>query len=315
MRRMPWFFLGLTVLFLHEGRALAEAPFIEGDWWLKVRGDDKGALLLTFSNQVSGTFDVSGSWQTLATGEPFRISVGQALSIDSKGHIFGVLSIEDLSGTPLGTLQIQSGSLKNRNKKESKRRLKLKGLLLLGGSPPIAVSMSGGLLLTSLPTLTGRTVEGKVKGSGLRSRFYDFSVSEDEILNFPFFQLTGEGPVSLDGLETSVTMQGQFIRDPGRSVFGSFSSPELGDGVLTGKLYPKKRGPRANFHIQADRDFRLKGSLEISVAPILSVSPDQLDFGDVTVGDSQDLTFTVTNVGAGTLDGRGRHRERPRRGL
>lgn len=38
MQRILWSLLGLMVLFLQGNQALAEAPFIEGDWWLKVRG-------------------------------------------------------------------------------------------------------------------------------------------------------------------------------------------------------------------------------------------------------------------------------------
>ena len=37
--------------------------------------------------------------------------------------------------------------------------------------------------------------------------------------------------------------------------------------------------------------------------PVCSVSPDSLDFGTVTVGSTQDLSFTIKNVGGGTLNG------------
>lgn len=37
--------------------------------------------------------------------------------------------------------------------------------------------------------------------------------------------------------------------------------------------------------------------------PVLSVTPDTLDFGSVTVGSSKDLDFTVQNTGNGTLSG------------
>jgi hypothetical protein len=38
-------------------------------------------------------------------------------------------------------------------------------------------------------------------------------------------------------------------------------------------------------------------------APVLSVTPPSLDFGNVTVGTTSDLNFTVTNTGGGTLTG------------
>ncbi|MCD5390662.1 choice-of-anchor D domain-containing protein, partial [candidate division NPL-UPA2 bacterium] len=41
----------------------------------------------------------------------------------------------------------------------------------------------------------------------------------------------------------------------------------------------------------------------LEIAPVLSVTPDLLDFGNVLVGKSRDLDFTVTNTGGGTLRG------------
>jgi hypothetical protein len=41
----------------------------------------------------------------------------------------------------------------------------------------------------------------------------------------------------------------------------------------------------------------------VDVDPVLSVTPDSLDFGNVIVGQSSNLDFTVTNVGVGALTG------------
>ncbi|MCL0083854.1 choice-of-anchor D domain-containing protein, partial [Thermodesulfovibrionales bacterium] len=40
-----------------------------------------------------------------------------------------------------------------------------------------------------------------------------------------------------------------------------------------------------------------------ALAPVLSVTPMSLDFGNVTIGQPEDLSFTVTNTGGGTLTG------------
>ena len=37
--------------------------------------------------------------------------------------------------------------------------------------------------------------------------------------------------------------------------------------------------------------------------PSCSVDPTSLDFGTVTIGEFADSTFTITNIGGGTLDG------------
>lgn len=41
----------------------------------------------------------------------------------------------------------------------------------------------------------------------------------------------------------------------------------------------------------------------LSAKPLIAVSPSRLDFGPVAVGTTNYLTFTVQNVGAGTLSG------------
>ncbi len=46
-----------------------------------------------------------------------------------------------------------------------------------------------------------------------------------------------------------------------------------------------------------------RGALNAALVPVISVTPSSLDLGNVGVGSSADLTFTVKNTGGGTLSG------------
>ncbi|MFQ5802402.1 MAG: choice-of-anchor D domain-containing protein [Candidatus Methylomirabilales bacterium] len=46
-----------------------------------------------------------------------------------------------------------------------------------------------------------------------------------------------------------------------------------------------------------------QGTVNAALAPVISVTPSSLDFGNVPVGSSADRTFTVRNTGGGTLTG------------
>jgi hypothetical protein len=54
--------------------------------------------------------------------------------------------------------------------------------------------------------------------------------------------------------------------------------------------------------IQANTSTVAAGSA-ISATPLIAVSPSKLDFGTVALGATNYLTFTVQNVGSGTLSG------------
>ncbi len=46
-----------------------------------------------------------------------------------------------------------------------------------------------------------------------------------------------------------------------------------------------------------------RGTIDATIEPIISVTPNSLNFGNVAVGSTSDRTFTVKNIGKGTLSG------------
>ena len=78
---------------------------------------------------------------------------------------------------------------------------------------------------------------------------------------------------------------------------GLGSDQAAGDGIYWGEWTPSNTG---NFTLE----FPDGSIVTVSIAaPIISVTPNSLDFGSVNSGVSIDKTFTVQNAGAGTLIG------------
>jgi hypothetical protein len=309
MGRMVKWALGLVIILcLGAFQAAAQETSLGGDWWVGLAGGDRGGGALTLGVPAAGVFEVSGNLLTLGSGEPFKIADGQALRLDFKGKITGNLLLQDLLDNDIGELEVTGGGTDKRFTK-----LRVNGNMTLYGSPPVSVRIRGERMPESAPVLTGRTImEGRVSGPGIRSRTLDLSVAEEDELEFPFFVITGGGSVLVDGMDQDVTLMGIFVRTPSRASFpktnifgwGEASDAAMGAGPLVGNLRkPATDIPELSCKVRGNRNFRLWARLDEPVSPIIAVTPDSIDFGTVNVGDSLQRAFTVTNIGAGTLDG------------
>lgn len=267
-----------------------------------MRGRDKGAASLNLANLVGGVVDVTGVGMTMGTGEFFVVSAGQTLQRYSQGNITGTIDIEGLGGIPLGTFDITKGKSTGQFTK-----LKLAGTLTIPPAGPVKIQLTGVRYPDTLPILTGRDIDSKLSGNTVKSKFYDITISEDGVFGFPVFIVEGIGPVRVDGVETSVEIDGLIIRgSKGNGVFGTTTSPELGDGMVTGNLKEaKKRFPKGRFKVSDTRSYRALVDLREAVDPRISVQPSEIDFGDVNIGGGEppENFFTVKNVGTGILTG------------
>ncbi len=308
MAKMGRWAVGVLILLsLGTVQGIAQETSLGGDWWVSIGGADKGAGALTFGVPATGVFEVSGNLITLGGGLPVSLAAGQALRIDFRGRITGTLNLE-VEGIGVGVLEVTGGGTDPRFKK-----LRLKGFLTYDGMDPVFVRIKGERMPESPPVLTGRSIqEGLLKGRGILSRTLDVVVGEEEELGFPFFVVTGGGSVRVDGSDEDVIILGVFARSPSAAgspktnIFGwlETTDPIMGAGPLLGNLRkPASKPPELKALIRADRRLQLSAKLKEPVSPIISVTPDSIDFGSVEVGDSLQRSFTVTNIGAGTLDG------------
>lgn len=309
MRKMGRWAVGVLVLLsLGAVQAAAQETSLGGDWWISISGADKGAGALTFGVPATGVFEASGNLITLGGGFPVSLAAGQALRIDFKGRITGTLQLEAEGVGAVGVLEVTGGGTDPRFKK-----LKLKGQLTYDGLGTFPVRIKGERMPTSQPILTGRSIqEGLLQGRGVFSRTLDVVVGEEEDLKFPFFVVTGGGSVRVDGSDEDVIILGVFGRSPTAAgsfktnIYGWLATSDLtiGEGPLVGNLRkPSEKLPEFTATVKADRRFQLIAKLKEPVSPIISVTPDSIDFGAVEVGESSQRSFTVTNIGAGTLDG------------
>jgi hypothetical protein len=306
-----------AVFFIASGTAQAASEFtsIEGDWWIGIKGGDRGAGAWRFSNLFGGNFAVEGTVMTLESISPiapFIIAPGASLQIDYKGKITGEMDIVDLEDTtvppvPIGALTINSGTVDKKNS-----NLSLKGDLEIYPNPAVAIQIQG-MRFPEIIDYTGRTIEGVVKGDHIKSSTFDFSVSES-MLGFPFFYISGGGSAKLDGANVPLNLEsgtGIFVRSPTTSknkstnIFGTVETPPIGGGPLTGNLRIVKNKPEFTATVQADRKFSLSGRLNLDavIPPILSINPFSIEFGSVALGDAVTADFMVSNAGDGTLEG------------
>lgn len=280
---------------------------LEGEWWVTIKGKTQGAAKLVFSALESGTFRVIGYGTTLSLGEFFRVPVSpeQTLQRASNGRISGTVAIVDENGDSLGTFEFDKGRV-NR----AFTVLHLKGNLLHNGATP--VKFVGRRFLSESPVRSGLTQAGKVGGRGLKSKFYELLVIENDELDepfqgFPFFIYEGSGPVLIDGVENEgVDVAGRLVIDANFRAYGTFFSEVFGVGPVSGKLGEDETTnlPRPKLKAQANRTVKVRGSLEHAVSPRISVDPQStLDFDSVETDSSKTLSFLVTNSGDGTLSG------------
>lgn len=283
---------------------------LEGEWWITIKGKTDGAAKFVFSDLVGGNFKVAGHGTALSLGTFFSVAPNQSLQRASNGNISGVLSIENEDGDPLGSFDFDKGSV-NKDATE----LRLRGVLANGTAE--RVKLIGKRFPSEEPVLTGLTQDARVRGKGLKSKFYELLVVEDAaepFSGFPFFLYSGVGPVKVDGVETEdVEMRGRVVVDPRFKAFGTFFSDAFGDGPASGILRQGAASkwenndsdiPHIRLVADADRKVKLKGKLEIAVSPRIAVDPTgTLNFGSVETETTETLSFTVTNAGMGTLSG------------
>jgi hypothetical protein len=175
------------------------------------------------------------------------------------------------------------------------------------GGAAVALRLRGTRPPAALPVLTGRSTKAHVAGPGVRSRFYELAVGEDPA-GFPAFGFAGAGPIEVDGVELAdVASGGRFLVDAKGRLFGTFASPVLGDGTLTGSLGLQGTTalPRVRMKARtASRRVQLTAVLDKAVSPVLSVRPaGDVDFGPVALLASAQRVFTVRNAGVGLLEG------------
>ena len=106
----------------------------------------------------------------------------------------------------------------------------------------------------------------------------------------------GEGEVSVAGVPRDLPWQGDFGRD---AVVRLEALPTSGhdfvrwEGGLSGDSNP----------VEVTMDGPKTISAVFAPSSAIGVSPTEIDFGDVTLGDSASAVFTVTNAGGGVVNG------------
>jgi hypothetical protein len=321
----------LWVVFLActaQGATTYTSP--EGDWWTVISGGELGKSRLTIPDPGSGSgFQIFGFGYLYKTSSVFFEVPLQTLAFDAKGRITGILDLLDELGDPLGTITVTGGSFGVKY-----AHFELSGTLAMEGGPNKGKVVLKGSRMPDVSTvLTGETINGVATGKGIRSRHMTLSVVEDERvfdhdfdldtpdedLLFPFYSLSGGGPVKVKGVSGDVHVEytGNFIVSPGSTdkkgtnavgtVSLSMSMPEDVDekGSMTGNLSVQNGKRNARFNIKTSRySFEVAGKLNIANSPILSVTPTGgLPFPDTVEDKTNSMDFTVKNIGVGTLSG------------
>lgn len=301
----------LWCLSLIGGTAAFAASTPEKDWFIAIAGQQLGKAKITVSNFIGGSFAIEGDgffYQPVSTF--FHITDGQSLSVNYRGFIYGSLTLEDESAASIGTLTITKGKFTKIYDK-----LVLSGTLKLNSSAPKKITVVGRPMPSSFAVLTGKTIAGGISGKGIFSKGLDIQVKEEDALKFPFFKVTGQGEVNMGGTSTEIDVSGTFIIDPFQdniklaNAYGTITVDNgpgfLGTGPMQGTLYNTTGFPRLKLYLKTPNYYcTLGGNLDIATSPILSVTPaGTMDFDSVAVGSTAEKKFTITNIGADTLDG------------
>lgn len=284
---------------------------LAGPWWLTIGGKDKGAVLLQFTAPEGAVFEVE---DVEITGNPsfgfsralasfFQIEAGETLSLNSQRIISGELALSDPDGGgTISVLVVEKGKV---NKTFTK--LSLKGTIE-GDEGPVVVKLKGSRPPSGFPVLSGRTTEGSLKGKDVKSKALDLSVQGDGVLGLPAYAFTAAGPAEIDKEEfPDVALEGRVMLTPSFKALGLLEdSSDFGDGLAKGKLSvsdPNTAIPKVGLVLEADPKLKLKGLLSEAVEPILLVTPTSFAFPATRLGEVATHTFTVQNVGTGTLSG------------
>jgi hypothetical protein len=288
------------------------------DWWVSLKGRDKGAAKLEFGPLEEGVFDVEGFGATRGCGMLDEIS--GVLTVDSGGEISGTLDLS--SSGDCATLEILSGK-----PNAAGTRLALRGELDSGGEP-VTIRIDGQPFDTP-EDLTGQDQSAVVSGRQIRSKSYDLSIDEG-LAGFPAFEFTGTGAMEIDRSEYNpVPLAGRLVIDPKGNVFGVcelcvVDGLDFG-GSVGGWLRRRDRTvpPESEdeepttisqarttllFQPENERRFRIKARFAEEVTgggPIraISVDPAVLGFPDAEVDGTAAACLEVSNTGSISFSG------------
>lgn len=288
----------------------------DGDWWTVISIGQTGRGRFTIEVSTGSGFSISGFGYLHNRKEArfFQTPPAQ-LAIDFKGRITGTLDLLDQEDLPIGTIIVTKGRFLKQYS-----RFDLAGTFVPETGKSAPVSLKGSRMPDVSTVLTGQSNLAAISGKGLRSSHLTLSVIEDETVlassgnAFPFYTFKGGGNVLVDGTPRDVSFDGGFVVSPDRTQLkgtnanGSFTSPELGTGVLQGNLMTSNDVRTARFLIKTDkRSFGLAGILNIPNSPIINVSPRSLLFSNIseqTTSPSQEII--IENIGIGILEGNAR---------
>jgi hypothetical protein len=306
-------FVAVAVFTLLARVAAAQQTYtsVGGPWWFKLSGKDKGALFVQLSEPNASMLTITdvalserpsfGFSRSLAAF--FQLAADQALAIDAKGNITGVLELSDVGTTdPVGMLTIVKGKS---NKKFTK--LSLSATIEGVAGAPLVVKLAGVRPPAGFPVLTGHTSAASVKGKGVKSSALDLAVTSDADLGFPAYSWIGSGVVDIDKAPVDSDFAGHLMLDPKFNAQGLLdSSSDFGTGPLSGKLVAAGKTetvPKLSLTAEADRKLSLKAKLTDPTEPVLQVTPLSKDFGPIHLNETRTQFFQVSNVGVGTLSG------------
>ena len=232
------------------------SPFtIEGSWWCRDNGG-KNIMKLNIGSIAAGVAPVSGGGVSRNFERAFliRTATTQNLQFDSSRNFFGGFAIQDMAREgDIGSLVVNRGRL-NR----TKTKMQLRCTLTIGDAPGRKVRLVCERLDGARPDWQGRSTDGRMRGTGLKSDKYDIQLTENPVLGFPFFSLLSGGPVRIDGTESpdvsiigvvGVTSRGQIAAE--------LFSEQFGAGVARGRIRsPKFEGARPTLTLQGSTDSR-----------------------------------------------------------
>jgi hypothetical protein len=239
---------------------------MKGDWWLDVTGD-KGAMVLSFSEEQGSSFEVTGGGFSTRFRTFYTVSeeTAQELFFDFAGRISGTIDLLDYTGvTPLGTLEITTGTVD-----EFYEFVRLKGFLSLAGGDPRKIVVKGERLPTTPPVWTGRTHRARVSGKDVKSNKYDVTMMDLPTVGFPSFLFTGEGSVKIDGEpRTDVMTTGVLLATPKGKLYGEITFDD-NDAIVRGRVRrPNDGNPKVWVKGRTnvdDRRIRIAGVLDIPI--------------------------------------------------
>lgn len=234
-------------------------PFtIQGDWWCRDTGS-RTVLRLNVGPIGAGVAPLTGGGVSRDFESAFALETdgesSQELQFDSNRVFSGTLALQDVGRNfEIGELEIQSGKLNS-----TKTRMKIRARLQIGeGSPKNLRLICSRLPTSGRPDWEGRSTDGRLRGTGVKSDKFDIQLTESSDLGFPFFDLLSGGPVRIDGNEVhGVYVVGVVgVTDRGK-VAAELMSGTFGHGVASGRIsMPTVEGERPTLKLKGSTDLR-----------------------------------------------------------